>query len=320
MPKPKKKAATVTKTLPWTLTQKQRHTFRIETEWEMRRDWERWFFVCSDQHWDNPHCNRELYKRHLDQAVERNAGIIMVGDLFCLMQGKYDPRHQKKDVRPEHDVDDYLDAVIEDCANFHAPYAQNMTVCGMGNHELHIVKRHETNPTERFCQSLFAKTGHKVHNGLYAGWIQFMFRFKDKKMSQSLDMKYHHGYGGGGIVTKGAIQNQRRQTFVDADIHVTGHIHERTKSEWMRECITSQGVYKKTVQRHICLGTYKDDYADGACSWEANRGQPPKPQGGWWFRFYNVSQRVNDDSNEGRSTSYVDLETIETDRGHLGPN
>lgn len=308
--------------LSWKASQLHgRNVFRIETEWVPNKDWEQWFLICSDQHWDNPHCLRDMYQRHLDQAVERRAAIIMVGDLFCLMQGKYDPRHAKKDVRPEHDVPHYLDAVIKDCADFHKPYARNMTVVGMGNHEFHILKRHETNPTERFCQALYDSTGHKVYNGLYGGWIQFMFRGKDAKKSQSCTMKYHHGHGGGGIVTKGMIQMQRRQTFVNADIHVSGHIHERNYSDWIREQITSQGVYQKSLQCHLCTGTYKDDYADGALSWEANRGQPPKPQGAWWLRFYtvNLSGAHNQDKEfwRGKGGHYVAYQAISTDGLHV---
>ena len=61
-----------------------------------------WVLLTSDRHHDNPHCNQELEKKHLDQAVEREAVIIDYGDLFCAMQGKYDRRHSKDDIRPEH--------------------------------------------------------------------------------------------------------------------------------------------------------------------------------------------------------------------------
>ena len=58
------------------------------------------FLLISDLHWDNPHCDRELLKNHLDEAVRRNAAVVVNGDFFCLMQGKGDPRRSKDDIRP----------------------------------------------------------------------------------------------------------------------------------------------------------------------------------------------------------------------------
>jgi len=37
------------------------------------KDWEQWFLLSSDRHWDNPHSDWELQKKHLDLARKRNA-------------------------------------------------------------------------------------------------------------------------------------------------------------------------------------------------------------------------------------------------------
>ena len=39
-----------------------------------------YYLLISDLHWDNPHCDRALLKRHLDLALERNAVIMVFGD------------------------------------------------------------------------------------------------------------------------------------------------------------------------------------------------------------------------------------------------
>lgn len=39
-----------------------------------------YLLLLSDLHWDNPHCDRALLKRHLDLALERNAAIMIFGD------------------------------------------------------------------------------------------------------------------------------------------------------------------------------------------------------------------------------------------------
>ena len=43
--------------------------------------------LTSDRHHDSTHCNRELEKKHLEEAKKRNAFIIDCGDLFDAMQG-----------------------------------------------------------------------------------------------------------------------------------------------------------------------------------------------------------------------------------------
>ena len=43
--------------------------------------------MLSDLHWDNPKCDRELLKKHLDYCKEHNIPVMVNGDFFCLMQG-----------------------------------------------------------------------------------------------------------------------------------------------------------------------------------------------------------------------------------------
>ena len=93
----------------------------IRRTYEIKSNEEKQFFLLSDAHWDNPKCDRETLKKDLDDAVAKGMRILINGDLFCVMQGKYDPRRSKKDIRPEHNVPHYLDAVVEDCAEWFAP-------------------------------------------------------------------------------------------------------------------------------------------------------------------------------------------------------
>ena len=37
--------------------------------------------MLSDLHWDNPHCDRDLLKRHLDYCLEENIPVIINGDI-----------------------------------------------------------------------------------------------------------------------------------------------------------------------------------------------------------------------------------------------
>ena len=57
----------------------------IDNQWEPKK-----VLLLSDIHWDNPKCQRDLLKRHLDEAKEIGADVLLNGDTFCLMQGAYD--------------------------------------------------------------------------------------------------------------------------------------------------------------------------------------------------------------------------------------
>lgn len=246
---------------------------------------DQWFLLKSDDHWDNPKCRRDLLKKHLDQAVERKAGIIGGGDLFCAMQGKYDKRSSKDDVRPEHQNGRYLDSLVDTAIDWYAPYAKNMICEGRGNHETAIIKNHETDLTDRLCSGLRSKTGQPVEDMGYGYWVRFQFRIRQQ--TKSFLMKVFHGSGGGGPVTKGVIQTNRRAVYLpDADIVMTGHVHEAWTVCLRRERVSQSNVLRHDSQWHICTPSYKEEYVDGSRGWHVERGAPPKPLGAYWLRFY----------------------------------
>lgn len=245
---------------------------------------EQWVFLKSDDHWDNPKCNRALLKKHLDLAVERNAPIIGGGDLFCAMQGKYDKRANKSDLRPEHQNARYLDSLVDTATEWYAPYSKHIVCEGRGNHETAIIKNHETDLTDRLCSNLRGGGGITEAMG-YGYWVRF--QMKRGAQTKSFLMKIFHGSGGGGPVTKGVIQTNRRAVFLpDADIVMTGHVHEAWNVCLMRERINKSDNLSHDTQWHVCTPSYKEEYGDGSKGWHVERGAPPKPIGGYWLRFY----------------------------------
>jgi hypothetical protein len=106
-------------------------------------------------------------------------------------------------------------------------------------------------------------------------------------------LKYFHGSGGGGPVTKGVIQSNRQAVFLpDADIVVNGHIHESWVLALKRERLSDKGIIYQDLQHHVRTATYKDDYGDGATGWHVGRGAPPKPMGACWLKFYYDRKHV----------------------------
>ena len=226
--------------------------------------WEQWFLLSADRHHDNIHCNRKLEREHLEEAKKREAFIIDGGDLFCAMQGKYDPRSSRDSLRPEDKVENYLDSIIDHATEFYAPYAKNFIMIGKGNHETNIIKRHGICLVSSLVRDLNKDHGGNVSVGGVGGWVRFMFTV-NKTKRKSLNLKYHHGAGGGGPVTKGTIQANRQGVYLpDADIVMNGHTHDSWVLPIARERLSEGGVIGRDIQWFVRTPGYKDGYRDGA--------------------------------------------------------
>jgi hypothetical protein len=242
--------------------------------------------MFSDIHWDNPKCDWNLLKHDLDYCLKNEIPIMFNGDTFCLMQGAFDFRKMKSDIRPEHNNARYFDSIVETAVDFFLPYAHLMTVIGYGNHETSIIKRHETDIIQRFVTLLNYKAGSNVMTGGYGGWLIVNQLVKAKSnITQATKIKYFHGSGGGGLVTKGALNLTRAMEMYEGyDVFTMGHIHENSARNDVRDSINfhpSKGYYFNHKQIHSMItGTYKEEYIDGLYGWHVERGAPMKPVGG----------------------------------------
>lgn len=271
---------------------KKNNVLRVDKNWEETK-----VLLISDLHWDNPKCDRDLLKKHLDQAVKGNHDILINGDLFCLMQGAYDPRKSKSDIRPEHNSANYFDAIINTAVDWFAPYAHLIKLVGYGNHETAILKRQETDIIERFVTLLNYKTGSAIQVGGYGGWIRY--QFTDGSSTQSFKIKYMHGFGGGGAVTRGTIQHNRMSVNVEgADAIWMGHVHEDYELTYTVEELTNKDTVMLRDILMIRTSAYKEEYGDGSKGWHIERGASPKPIGGRWlimkpFRDEKTNRKIN---------------------------
>jgi predicted phosphodiesterase len=254
--------------------------------------------LLSDIHWDNPKCDRKMLKSHLEYCKENNIPIFVNGDFFCLMQGKYDPRRNKKDILPEHNKSNYIDAVIEDAVDWWSTYAELLTVIGYGNHETAIIKNLETDPLQRFVDLLNYTNKTNVQTGGYGGWIILKYHYFEHTIL-SKNIKYFHGSGGGGIVTKGAINLTRSlEMYENMDVFVMGHIHENSSRNDVRDAIQfNSGKHCHELvhkQIHLAItGSYKEEYQDGAFGWHIERGAPVKPVGGRILTLSGLRDRAD---------------------------
>jgi len=236
------------------------------------------YMLLSDLHWDNPKCNRELLKSHLDLAVKEGAYILLNGDTFCLMQGKYDKRGNKSDIRAEHNGANYFDLIVDDALEFFAPYAQNILMVGYGNHETSIMKIHEFDILNRFVTLLNYKAGSNIQIGGYGGYFIIAPEVSNHKLPIT-NLRYHHGHGGGGVITKGVIQDSRLQMFIDAEVIWQGHVHELYHHVNKREVINHQYNVSLQNQHIIRTSTYKEEHNAGYMGYHVEKGRLPKPLG-----------------------------------------
>jgi len=243
--------------------------------------------LLSDVHWDNPHCNRDLLEKHLNQALEYDCPVHSNGDLFCVMQGKYDKRSSKKDIRPEHQEGSYFDEIVNTAIDYFLPYSNILGVMGVGNHESSIQRHHEINLMERFVSGIKRENPDSpIRCGGYGGWIRLKYDLLHKDRG-SHKIYYFHGSGGGGPVTKGVIQTNRRGAMItEADVIWAGHVHEQWMVNIPKIKLNDANIVKHVSQWHVSTPGYKEEYVDGYGGWHVERGAPPKPLGACWLEIY----------------------------------
>jgi len=277
--------------LAFKVAEKSRNVHTVKQNVKSVKGWEQWFLLRSDAHHDNAHCDLKKEKKHLDQAIERGAGILDAGDLFCAMQGKWDKRKSREGMRDEYLEGNYLDLLVQHAADFfYEPYAKNWILMAPGNHEHSIVSHHETDLTDRLLTKLNERTGSQIYRSGYSGWVRFTFNLQGSYYGFKL--WFIHGYGGGGPVTRGVIQSNRRAVYVaDADIVWSGHTHDQWILPITKTYLNQQDKVVHRDQYHISSAGYKEEYGDGYGGWHIHRGAPPKPTGAMWLRFYCESSR-----------------------------
>jgi len=261
--------------------------------YDVKPGWEQWLFFTSDNHFDSIYCNREKMQEDFDEAKRRRARIFIIGDWFDAMQGRFDNRRAPSELRPEYLVEDYYDKVVQDSAEWLAPYAKNIDLIADGNHELAVLKYANTNLPGNLVHDLNLQHKTRIHHGGYGGWIRLMFNMSGGESTgprTSVKIKYFHGSGGEAPVTRGVIQTARQAIKLpDADIVVNGHNHQNYVVPITRERLSNKGVQYFDNQFHVRIPGYKQAFGDGTVGWEVTRGGDPKPIGSIFVRMRCIS-------------------------------
>jgi hypothetical protein len=117
---------------------------------------------------------------------------------------------------------------VNDAVQWFKPYAKHIALIGYGNHETSVIRNVEFDALQMFVTLLNHECGSYVQLGGYGGAILFGFAHSPNTTHYTrFAMHYFHGSGGGGVVTKGVIQDQRIMAMVEGyDCTWQGHVHE----------------------------------------------------------------------------------------------
>lgn len=178
--------------------------------------------LMSDLHLDSVFSNRNLLKRHLDMAKEREIPVFIFGDLFDAMQGRHDPRRSARELKEIYKDDAYFDKIFEDVEAFLTPYKGVIRFLSYGNHEESVIRNSGIDLLRRLAKSLECELGG------YEGIIRLAFARQDKKGGfNSFHIFYSHGNSKNAVMTKGVLESTRKliNTGNVADLQVFGDSH-----------------------------------------------------------------------------------------------
>ena len=254
------------------------------------------FLLASDIHLDNPHCDRDLLRKHLKHVQGQAGHALFFGDILCLMQGKKDRRGSKSSIRPEHLGSNYFDLVFSETAEWLSPFGKTILMMSDGNHETAVINNQEVDPLGNVTRILRDRYKAITEHMRYQGWIWFTFYRPgingQAERTRRVALFFHHG-AWGGIITKGTMGGGRYASIApDADLVVNGHNHERTIVAHPCYRLTAAGRQRIAQRWHVQCGTYKEEFADGA-GWAVERIVMPKSLGGVFLRLKPTTEGVD---------------------------
>lgn len=258
---------------------------------DMKAGDEQEFLLISDLHYDSVKCERKLLKRHLEQAKEKGAGIIINGDLFDAMQSRNDRRRAKGALRPELLNTTYFNGIVDELATMLEPYSDLIVLVLKGNHETAVERHCDINLLSNLQYRLMA-TNPKMQAvfGLYESFVKIKGRPNGVRQN-TFQWYFHHGSGGGAAVTHGTINFARLSEMIEGpDLFSMGHTHIRIADQRNVIKLNRAGELVPKKRWFLRTGSYKkDDVGEG---WAKEKNMSPGALGGWWIKFYYRDQTI----------------------------
>jgi hypothetical protein len=219
----------------------------------------------GDIHWGDKafkRYGREKLRGNLDWAVEHDAKVVLMGDIFNIA-GK-DSKTSTYDNNPDE---------ISEASEFFLPYAPIIVGGIRGNHERRIVNNYGFDPMKLFAERIGIK---------YLG-ISALLRIQVGKRPDSDSywnnyyMYIHHTTGGGGTIGNALNAVSKLEGIMPGcDIYAGGHNHQLVTGSQSRYYPTYTGPKQKKVHFVSC-GSYLDypeSYAEEGMMRPGKLGSP----------------------------------------------
>ncbi len=229
----------------------------------------------SDLHIDSKHFDEPLFHKIMKQALEKESPIFIIGDIHDAMGTDKDPRTTKRDIKERHKQEKaYFNSITDESVEIFKPYASNIALMSTGNHEYSAYKHHEIDLLSMVKYGLRQETGFDIDLGKYYGWITFNFVRGETQTHKTC--YYNHG-STGGKRSKGVLNADLRQAAYNADLFMTGHIHQGLSVPLNKYYL--DGQYNERVKEilHLQMGTMKD-----GGEWERSKEFSAPSKFGWW--------------------------------------
>jgi len=243
--------------------------------------------LMSDLHIGAAHVDYKLIASELASAGKKEDRILINGDVFDLILAGDRKRFTGDVLHPKlQGRRNVINGAVEMAVELLAPYAHQIDMIGLGNHESAVEKIHSVDPLLLLIYELEKALpkehkDHVIHYGGFTGFVDY--RFQCRPTSDSVDenargsrlvVYYHHGSGASAPVTKGMIDFARKDVFIDADIIWLGHKHNRLNAHVQKLSCPIRGLSPNVRDvRHVMTGGYFDTYVGQSQSAIRNRGR-----------------------------------------------
>jgi len=220
------------------------------------------YVLCmGDLHIGSPYVDYERIKQDLDRARDLNADILINGDLLDAVLPKDNKRFTPTALHPRlQNRADVLNGAVDWAVELLSPYAPWIRVIGTGNHETVIEKYHSLDPISLIVGELNRSHAGSVDYGGYCGFFRRSWVYGQRKYF-TLTLYRHHGSGGASPVTKGIIDFARMLAFIDADVIVLGHKHNRlVEGSARRIRLNAGGEVVQDPVLCVMAGAYMNTY------------------------------------------------------------
>lgn len=236
-------------------------------------------YPSGDWHLGARGCHEGKLKAML-KRVEKDpfARLLLMGDLGDFI-GRNDPRFESEQLADwiiTAKISALLDIQVDYIVELLWPVKDKILGALCGNHEEKVKKYYGTDVHGRLCHAL------GIEDLTYSALL--VLHFVRNRNRALFTIYAHHGHGGGRKIGSKANRLHDTSGYVDADIFLLGHVHERG---WSQAPVLGADPREDCLRAEERLfgltGTYLETYAMGSSNYGETAGYPPTSLGGISF-------------------------------------